>query len=159
MVCFRISLLLLVLFVFPFIPSPSHISTCRGCLWTVPDALLSTRPDGFYVFEGKHGGYRYLGVFDKGGRSFYAHMQEDVQVDRIRFGWPLRSITLDVVGGGSEWYLVFEIWWFLANLVFLFLVWLVVQPITAPATNLMYGVLNRKWLTWRNSSRRTDHNE
>src|SRR5262249_30267605 len=160
MVCFRISLLLLVIFVFSFIPSSSHISTCRGCLWTVPDAVLLTRPDGFYLFEGKHGGgYRYLGVFAKGDRSFYVYMQEDVQVDRIRFGWPLRATTLDVVRGRSEWYLVFEIWGFLANLVLLFLVWSVVQPIIAPAANLSYGLLNRIRPAWQNSLRRTDHNE
>ena len=159
MVRFRILLLLLAL-VFPFIPSSSHIRTCRSCLWTVPDAWLLTRPDGFYLFEGKHGGgYRYLGVFAKGYRSSYVYMQEDVQVHRIRFGWPLRSITLDVVGAGSEWYLVFEMWAFLANLVLLFLGWLVIQPIIAPAANLTYGLLNWIWLTWRNSSRTTGHNE
>jgi hypothetical protein len=150
MVCFRVFLLLFVLFGFSFIPHSSHMSTCRGCLWTAPKTLFLTRPDGFYIADPHlaDGGDRYLGVFVKGDRSYFVYTQEHIQVHRIRFGWPLRSITLDVVGAGSEWYLKFEIsFWF--NLVFLFLTWLILQPIIVPTANLLYGLLNRARLTWR----------
>jgi hypothetical protein len=67
---------------------------------------------------------------------------EDVQANRTRFGWPFRTITLDVVPRESEWHLVFETFWFANNLFFSFLGWLCIQPV--------FGA--RKWLFRFNKS-------
>jgi hypothetical protein len=67
---------------------------------------------------------------------------EDVQANRTRFGWPFRTITLDVVPRESEWHLVFETLWFANNLFFSFLGWLCIQPV--------FGA--RKWLSRFNKS-------
>src|SRR5262245_47230277 len=154
MVCFRILLLLFVLVGFSFVPSSFHFSTCRGCLATAPKTIFMKEPDGFYLAEPHpaDGGHRYLGVFVKGGRPYFDYTLEPVQVHRIRFGWPLRSITLDVVGAGSEWYLKFEAW-FWTNLIFLFLAWLVIQPVLRPTANLLYRLLNQTRLSRRNPAR------
>jgi len=67
---------------------------------------------------------------------------EDVQANRTRFGWPFRTITLDVVPRESEWHLVFETFWFANNLFFSFLGWLCIQPVFEA----------RKWLFRFNKS-------
>ena len=54
---------------------------------------------------------------------------ENVQVNRTRFGWPFRTITLDVVPRESEWHLVFETSLIGNNPFLLFLGWLCIHPI------------------------------
>jgi hypothetical protein len=47
---------------------------------------------------------------------------DDVPAVRTQFGWPVRSITRDVVPGASEWHVVFED--YAATFLFWFLAWL-----------------------------------
>jgi len=131
----RLVLLVFLLAICSSFPTSSRLNTCRACLWTANQArepLQGFPAEGFYRFSdgsGVHAGI-YAGAnkeLNKFGLDKFAF--EDVQVNRTRFGWPFRTITLDVVPRESEWHLVFETFWFGHNLFLLFLGWLCIQPI------------------------------
>ncbi len=138
----RLVLLVFLLTICSSLPTSSRLNTCRACLWTANQAHEKFKrfpPEGSYHFSdgsGIHAGI-YTGPskgLNKFGLDKFAF--EDVPVNRTRFGWPLRTITLDVVPRESEWHLVFETFWFGNNLFFSFLGWLCIQPV--------FGI--RKWL-------------
>jgi hypothetical protein len=89
-------------------------------------------PEGFYHFSDGSGVH--AGMYARGSKGlnkfgFDKFAFEDVQANRTRFGWPFRTITLDVVPRESEWHLVFETFWFANKLFFSFLGWLCIQPV------------------------------
>ena len=149
----RLVLLVVLLAVCSSFPTSSRLNTCRGCLWTANQAMSLTRErtmkplpaEGFYHFSDGSGVH--AGMYAKGGKGLDRFRgdkfsMEDVQANRTRFGWPFRTITLDVVPRESEWHLVFETFWFANNLFFSFLGWLCIQPV--------FGA--RKWLFRFNKS-------
>jgi hypothetical protein len=123
---FRIGSLLLVLLVGSFVPSWTTLTTCRCCLWTSACAIFPAQ-GSYRVVD--HGGAVYSGIYNKADhQTWQEYRYEDVSVRRIRFGWPLKAITIDTVGDGSEWHRVFESC-FWDNLFVLFLLWLLIQPV------------------------------
>jgi hypothetical protein len=140
------------------VPKTSHMTTCRCCLFTVRDACngretgkphaqrepLQLSPRGSYDFDSFGG--RYSGIYPPGQKfEFDKFALDDVPAVRTQFGWPVRSITRDVVPGASEWHVVFEDY-AAATLLFWFLGWLCTQPMIGFA----------KWLfTSGDRSRRT----
>jgi hypothetical protein len=136
----RLVLLVVLLAVCSSFPTSSRFNTCRSCLWTANQALhfraREPWPDfpaeGFYHFSDGDGVH--AGMYAKGGKGLDRFRGnkfdfEDVQANRTRFGWPFRTITLDVVPRESEWHLVFETDVFGCNLFLLFLGWLCIHPI------------------------------
>jgi hypothetical protein len=103
----RLVLFVVLLAVCSSFPTSSRLNTCRSCLWTANQALHS-RPgeplegfpaEGFYHFS--DGTEVHAGMYARGSKGLdrfgldkFAF--EHVQVNRTRFGWPLRTITLDV---------------------------------------------------------------
>jgi hypothetical protein len=144
----RLLLLVFLLAICSSLPTTSRLNTCRACLWTANQAHEKFKclpPEGFYHFSDGSGVH--AGMYARGSKGlnkfgFDKFAFEDVQANRTRFGWPFRTITLDVVPRESEWHLVFETFWFANNLFFSFLGWLCIQPV--------FGA--RKWLFRFNKS-------
>lgn len=141
--CIRLLVLVLLLAAGSCVPRISHFTTCRCCLFTVEQACghrpIELPAEGFYDFDSDAG--RYSGIYPKANRGSFTVGKniwfdklaiEQVQVDRTRFGWPVRAITRDVVRQEPEWHIIFEVW-VLANLVFWFLAWLCIQPLISLA--------------------------
>src|SRR5258708_31807294 len=118
----RLLLLVLLLAICSSLPTTSRLNTCRACLWTANQAdekFKCLPPEGFYHFSGGFGVD--AGMYARGSKGLNKFgcdkfAFEDVQAKRTRFGWPFRTITLDVVPRESEWHLVFETFWFANNL-------------------------------------------
>jgi hypothetical protein len=156
--CVQLLLLVLLLAIGICVPKTSHITTCTCCLFTVNEACSGREPSkprgqrepsqlsgrGFYDFD-SYGG-RYSGIYPPGQTEmvrvgkfeFDKFALDDVPVVRTQFGWPVQSITRDVVRGTSEWHIVFEDY-AAATLLFWFWGWLCIQPMIGFAKWLFHS--------------------
>jgi len=139
----RLMLLVVFLAMGSSFPYSSHIiTTCRCCSFTgdaacrkYQDVLPASGSYNFSTPDGWNGAVYPAGQLGKlwiGNAWLDKFSFEQVDVERTRFGWPLRAITRDAIPRRSGWHIVIEIW-LNVSLFFLFLGWLCVQAAIATA--------------------------
>lgn len=136
------------------VPSFSKLTTCRCCLFTVNKAcmdmeIMSRRGQPWQTGRWQAGRYSYsehgslvVGLYEKPGRGFPDYEYAEVCAARVRFGYPIKWITLDRVKPGNEWHLVVETWTLPVNIVAMTVLYLAISftrrriiPLMAPAPN------------------------